>query len=123
MACIGGIMFFKFISTFLGILFITGSAIPQEINPKFSNLVISQQVMCSTTKNVEEEQKNEETLFVGIMDEYHIFKITKGKEGYWTATIHAISGISCIHMAGTIVVSKSSKTKLRRQINGKYIYD
>ena len=116
-------MFFKFISTFLGILFITGSAIPQEINPKFSNLVLSQQVMCGTTVNVEKEQKSDEILFVGIMDENHIFKITKGKEGYWTATIHEIRGISCVHMAGTIVVTEPSKTKLRRQINGKYIYE
>ena len=115
-------MFIKFMGTFLGILFITGSAIPQDINPKFSNLVLSQQVMCGTTANVEKEQKSDEVLFVGIMDEYHIFKITKGKEGYWTATIHAISGISCVHMAGTIVVTEPSKTKLRRQINGKYIY-
>jgi hypothetical protein len=126
-------MFTKISCAILGIFLLTGNVYAQEESVALRHTPQIVNSYCGISTALEKAQKDNQRIFVGIVDEHNILYLTLNKEGFWTISMANMSGISCIYFvgqAGTLVIGTDEKKKkdtdfkenIGRRINGEYIY-
>jgi|TARA_R110000851_G_scaffold101639_1_gene217872 hypothetical protein len=121
-------MFIRILCLALGITFLTGGAYAQEKeenNVSLAPMNLNITGLCAPTKDFNKAQKDENILFMGILNEITILKLSQDKNGFWSIIVQTANGISCMYFGGPAGTASNTlqKKEPRRKINGQYVYN
>jgi len=120
-------MFIRILCLALGITFLTGGAYAEEEDNNVNLAPMSLNItgLCAPTKDFNKAQKDEDILFMGILNESTILKLSQDSSGFWSILLHTANGISCMYFGGTMSTASNTlkEKEPRRKINGQYVYN
>ena len=124
-------MIFKVLCTFLCVFLLTGKVYAQEDAVTIKETLEVVTAYCGITEKLDEAQKDDTRVFVGIIDQFNILQLLLGENGFWSITVKNASGTSCIYFIGQsgtpFLLQNKKETKdlqesTGRKVNGVYIY-
>ena len=124
-------MIFKVLCTFLCVFLLTGKVYAQEDAVTIKETLEVVTAYCGITEKLDEAQKDDTRVFVGIIDQFNILQLLLGENGFWSITVKNASGTSCIYFIGQsgtpfLLQNKKENKDLQestgRKVNGVYIY-
>ena len=124
-------MFFKILCTFLCVFLLTGKVYAQEDAVPLKETLEVVTAYCGITEKLDEAQKDDTRVFVGIIDQFNILQLLLGENGFWSVTVKNASGTSCMYFIGQsgtpfLLQNKKENKDLQestgRKVNGVYIY-
>ena len=86
-------------------------------NAFFVQYNITLPALCASTEELQKAQKEETTLFLGILDQSSILRISQAESGFWAATLQSANGLSCVFFAGPQAVHDLNKSHKKSTIN------
>ena len=121
-------MFIRILCLALGITFLTGGAYAQEEeenNVSLAPMSLNITGLCAPTKEFSKAQKDESILFMGILNEMTILKLSQDENGFWSIVLQTANGISCMYFGGSVGTASNTlkKKEPRRKINGQHVYN
>ncbi len=120
-------MFIRILCLALGITFLTGGAYAQEEDNNIQLAPMSLNItgLCAPAKDFHKAQKDETILFMGILNEQTILKLSQDDNGFWSIVLQTANGISCMYFGGSVGTASSTlkKKEPRRKINGQHVYN
>ena len=124
-------MIFKVLCTFLCVFLLTGKVYAQEDAVTIKETLEVVTAYCGITEKLDEAQKDDTRVFVGIIDQFNILQLLLGENGFWSVTVKNASGTSCMYFIGQsgtpfLLQNKKENKDLQkstgRKVNGVYIY-
>ena len=88
-----------------------------EHNAFFVQYNITLPALCTSTEDLQKAQKKETTLFLGILDQSSILRVSQAESGFWAVTLQSANGLSCVFFAGPQAVHDLNKKHKKSTIN------
>ena len=124
-------MIFKILCTFLCVFLLMGKVYAQEGTVPLKKTLEVVNAYCGITEKIDEAQKDETKVFVGIIDQFNILQLSLAENGFWSIIVGNVSGMSCIYFMGQsgtpfLLQNKKENKDLQdstgRKVNGVYIH-
>jgi hypothetical protein len=122
-------MFIRILCLLLGLTFLTGGAYAQEkekdFELKLAPMSLNVTGFCAKTEDFNKAQEKEQTVFMGVLNNFSFLKLSLADSGWWSITVNTANGLTCMYFGGSMggVTNKPKKEEPRRKINGKHVYN